>query len=235
MVFMKKIIVIALILLLSGCVDSQFDPFPKESRTSEFAKYNILYEAYDQGMVYAYSYVEEFSFLKENGVPNPDFIYLFTGADRDGIEFVLNCDTDDVEIDSYCQVLTELDVDGCPYVDFYGEPIIFDGRLQYISPYYFSATGKGIDRAGEKVDITFRFYITPFGFIVLNDIDELDDVDPFSPGYEYTGESEPRDTTKEFTLDDKNFELAWNGFDTGIPNFIPNENPRFKVKTQDSK
>ena len=227
---MKKIIGIGMVILFSGCMDRAFDPFPEESRTFEYERYNYLYQAYDQGMVYAYSYVDEFSFLKENEVPSPDFIYLFTGVNRDGIEFVLNCDTDDVETDSYCQILTELDVDGCPYVDLYGEPIIFNGQLEYISPYYFSATGKAIDTAGEKVDISFNFYITPFGFIALKDINELDDVDPFSPGYEHTGETEPRDTSKEFTLDDKNLEYAWSGFDTGIPNYIPNDNPRFKVE-----
>ena len=226
----KVIVLIIQILLVTGCKADEFNPFPNECRTTEYERYKYLYDAFDQGMVYTYSYVSYFSFLKENDIPKPDYIYLFTTDERNGIEFVYNCENEIPQDMSYCDLLKKKDINGCPYVDLYGEPIIFNGVIKDLEPYYFSAKGEAIDYSGNLKELSFNFYITPFGFIILDKISDLDNVDPFSPGYKHTGLTEPNDTSKEFTLDDKNFEYAWSGFSTGIPNYLPDSSPRFPIK-----
>lgn len=216
-------------LLLVGCQSQKFNPFPSECRTAEYEKYKDLYNAFDNGMVYAYSYVPYFSFLMDNDVPQPDFIYIFTGETRDGIQFVYNCEDSSEESRKYCDILKQKQIKGNPFVDLYGEPIIFEGDIEYVDPYYFEAHGEAIDANGNVKEITFNFYINPYGLIILDELSELEDVDTFSPGYQHTGINEPLDVTKEFTLDDKKLEYAWNGFSTQIPDYIPSNEPLFPI------
>lgn len=227
---LKLIVLIISLFFVTGCQSKKFDPFPNECRTTEYERYKYLYDAFDQGMVYAYSYVSYFSFLEENHIPKPEMIYLFTSDERNGIEFIYNCDNESEQEMNYCEMLKNKDVKGCPYVDLYGEPVIFDGVIKYQEPYYFSAKGTAIDVNGDYKELSFNFYITPDGLIVLDELSDLDDVDPFSPGYKHTGLTEPRDSSKKFTLDDKNLEYAWVGFSTGLPNFDLEIIPRFPIE-----
>lgn len=214
---MKKIL-FGLLVLLTSCSKSTFNPFPYECRDVEYERYKRLYDAYDQGMVYAYSYVPHFSFLEEKNIPKPDRIYLFTSVDRDKIEFVVDCSEVTDKNHDYCKLLEEKNVKKSKYYDLYNQPVIYEGTLKFNSPYFFSVNGKGIDCEGTSETINFNFYITPDGFIVLDKLSDLNDVDPFSPGYEHTGYSRPMDFTKKYTLDDKNLEYAWSGFSTGFAN-----------------